>query len=87
MQFLHYQVKADKDQIIQVVIDNEASVKLMDTFNFSKYQLGKTPEYFGGIYPASTVEFRVHKLDDWHVVVDLDGKMGVVKAYVNLVKC
>jgi len=87
MQFLHYQVKADPDRIIQVTIDHEASIKLMDTFNFAKYSQGKTPDFQGGIYPASTVEFRVYKNDTWHVVVDLDGKKGEVKASVKLIKC
>ncbi len=87
MQFLHYEVKAGMDKIIQVNIDGDAIVKLLDTFNFAKYRLGKSHDYQGGPYPASTIEFRVSKTDTWHVVVDLDGKKGAVKASVKLISC
>jgi hypothetical protein len=87
MQYIHYKIKADKDQVVQITTDHEASIKLMDTFNYAKFQKGKTCDFFGGAYPASTVEFRVHKLDEWHVVIDLEGRAGFVKASVNLIKC
>ncbi|MBI9102899.1 MAG: DUF1883 domain-containing protein [Spirochaetales bacterium] len=87
MQFIHYELKAGIDKIIQVTIDSEADVKLMDTFNFTKYKKGRTPDYQGGTYPASTIEFRVDKTDTWHVVIDLGGKKGEVKASVKLINC
>ena len=87
MQFLHYELSAGKDKIIQVTIDHQADIKVMDPFNFSKYKLGKTPDFQGGTYPASTIEFRVHRKDIWHVVIDLGGKRGEVKASVKLLNC
>lgn len=87
MTFLHYQIKADPSKIVQVTIDGEATVKLLDTLNFSKYRLGKEHTFQGGLYPPSAIEFRVPVKDVWHVVIDLGGKKGEVKASVKLINC
>jgi hypothetical protein len=87
MNFLHYQIKADPSKIVNVTISGEATVKLMDPLNFSKYKLGKEHSFQGGVYPPSSIEFRVTHRDDWHVVVDLGGRKGEVKASVKLIDC
>jgi len=87
MNFLHYQIKADPSKIVRVTINGDATIKLMDPLNFSKYKLGKEHSFQGGVYPASSVEFRVPHREEWHVVIDLGGRSGEIKASVKLIDC
>jgi len=87
VQFLHYQVKAGPTNIIQVTLDTQANVRLMDTLNYSKYRMKKSYDFVGGPVLKSPVDFRPTQKGDWHVVVDLEGFGGTVKASVMVLNC
>ena len=86
MNFLHYQVHAGPENIIKVRIDRRANVWLLDTLHYQKYRLGKTYEGAGGETDPPGREFRVKNRDVWHVVVDLGGTKGTVKAQVDVLR-
>ncbi len=87
MNYLHYQVHAGPENIIKVRIDRKANVRLLDTLQYQKYRMGKpfgnTP---GGKSEPPGREFRVQNKDVWHVIIDLGGKGGTVKAQVDVLK-
>ena len=85
MRFLHYEVKAGPGQIIRVTISTEADVRLLDGLNFAKYRLGKSFEETAGPETHGPVRFMPPFQGVWHVVVDMGGRQGVVRASVDVI--
>jgi len=82
MGFLHYEVKLDAKEKVQVTLDHAANVLLLDTPNYSQYKLGKDCDFYGGYAKQSPVTIAPPHEGHWHVVIDLGGKGGTVRAAV-----
>lgn len=85
--FIHYQINAGPDHIVQVKLSTRANVRFMDTVNYQKYRMAKPYEFSGGLATESPVEFRPKKDRVWHVIVDMIGLSGEVKASIKLLTC
>ena len=86
MQFLHFKLHAGPDNIIQVNINRRANVRLMDELNYQKYRMKKRFTFQGGLYDPPHVDLRPHLKGEWHIVVDLEGLSGDVRASVDLLR-
>lgn len=84
MNFLHYEVDAGSSNTIQVTLDQQANVRLLDGMNFQKYSSGEQHRYFGGLAEASPINLRPPHAGHWHVVIDLGGYSGTVRASVQV---
>ncbi len=86
MNFLHYKIDAGPNKIIQVNLDDEANVRLLDVLNFYKYKIGK--EYTSASFFDSgrSIQLVPPYKGEWHVVIDLEGKKGNLKASVEVGK-
>ncbi|MBN1647092.1 MAG: DUF1883 domain-containing protein [Spirochaetales bacterium] len=87
MKFIHYQVNAGPENIIQVKLTKRANVRLMDTVNYQKYRMGKPYEFTGGLAEESPVEFRPEEKKQWHIIVDMKGLHGETKAGIRVLSC
>ena len=86
MEFLHSQVATGSDNAIVVSLDGHAAnVMVMDSSNFSSYQRGSRFRYYGGHYTRSPAVIRPPLSGNWHVVIDLGGRGGQVRANVRVV--
>jgi hypothetical protein len=84
MEYLHRVIDAGPDDILEVTLDHPANVQLLDQENFERYKQGQAYRYFGGGYvQTSPFRLRVPFKGRWHVVVDLGGGAGTVKAAVT----
>lgn len=86
MNFLHYEVNAGPNDVIQVVLDKQANVRLLDNLNFQKYRSGSRHEYRGGLAETSPFNLVAPRHGAWHVVVDLGGYAGSVSAAVQVLR-
>jgi hypothetical protein len=84
MQFLHYEVDADGGDVIEVTLDRQANVRLLDANNFSSFRNGRPHRYSGGLAKKSPFRLATPHAGHWHVVVDLGGYAGTVKAGVRV---
>jgi hypothetical protein len=84
--FLHYEIKAGPAEIIRVNINREANVRLLDPLNFAKYRLGKRCQPTAGPETYGPVQFVPPFKGVWHVVVDMEGRSGTVRASVDVLK-
>ncbi len=84
MKFLHYEVNAGPRNIVRVHLDKQANVRLVDSSNFRNYQAGREHRYYGGSAKQSPVDLVPPHSGKWHVVVDLGGYSGTVKARVEV---
>jgi hypothetical protein len=71
--------------IAEVTLDRAANVMLMDPANYSEYAQGNAYRYYGGHATVSPFRLLVPSPGVWHVVVDLGGGPGEVRASLRLV--
>ena len=82
MKFLHWEVDAGPDNVIQVELSRQANVLLLDESNFSAYRGGRRYRYSGGHAKRTPAVLVPPRDGHWHVVVDLGGYGGHVEASV-----
>lgn len=84
--YLHSEVYAGPDDVVEVTLDNQANVMLLDHLNFDNYRQGKAYRYYGGLAEFSPVRLVPTHPGQWHVVVDLGGYAGRVRAGIRLLQ-
>lgn len=84
MNFLHYEVDIGSNNAVRVTLDKQANVRLLDNSNFQKYRAGQSHRYYGGLAKASPVDLKPPHSGHWHVVIDLGGYAGTVRASVQV---
>jgi hypothetical protein len=85
MNYLHYEFDAGAGDIIEVTLDRAANVQLLDPANYENYKNGHGYRYHGGYATTSPVRLAVPRAGTWHVVIDLGGGAGRVRAAARLV--
>ncbi len=84
MNHLHQEFNAGPSEVIEVTLDHPANVLLLDPTNYNEYRNGRTYRYFGGYAKASPVRISPPRAGNWHLVVDLGGGFGAVRASASL---
>jgi hypothetical protein len=84
--FLHYEFDLSADDIVEVTLDKQANVRVLDDTNYSLYRDGKKHRYYGGLAKESPVQIPAPHAGHWHVVVDLGGYAGTVRASARVLQ-
>ena len=84
MNHLNYEFDASEGDLAEVTLDRAVNVLLMDSDNYDDYRHGRTYRYDGGHSTKSPVSLTIPKAGHWHVVVDLGGGAGEVRASARL---
>ena len=84
MNFLQYEFNTKSGEIIRVVLDKQANVRLLDSSNFGKYKNGQSHHYHGGLAKQSPFTLVPPHAGHWYVVIDLGGRPGTVRASVQV---
>jgi hypothetical protein len=85
MNYLHYDLYLEPDNIVEVTLDKQANVRLLDDINFSHYKKGNRHKYYGGLAKQSPARLKPPIPGHWHLVIDLGGYAGTVKASVRVI--
>jgi hypothetical protein len=80
MNFLHYEFDLSQGEVVEVTLDKQANVRLLDNANFALFQNGQQHRYYGGLAKTSPIRLAAPHGGHWHVVVDLGGYAGTVRA-------
>ena len=83
---LHYEFLAAFGDHVQVWLDHPANVILLDSLNYSRYRAGLLFNYAGGYVQQSQVVLPVLYSGKWHLVIDLGGSAGSVRATVQIIR-
>lgn len=86
MTFLHYEFDLSTSDSIEVTLDKQANVRLLDDVNFSLYKNGREHRYHGGLAKDSPVTLTPPRAGHWHVVIDLGGYAGRVRASARVLQ-
>lgn len=84
MKYLHYEVNVGVNDVIEVELSGQANVRVMDGSSYSSFRAGRAHRYHGGLAEVSPVVLRPSSAGHWHVVVDLGGYSGSVRASVSV---
>jgi hypothetical protein len=86
MNFLHYELQLSSRDVVEVSLDKQANVRLMDEPNFQKFKRGRRHAFYGGKAIRSPIRINPAHAGQWHLVVDLGGYKGKVKASVKTLR-
>lgn len=86
MNYLHQELELGPDDVVEVTLDGQANVMLLDSTNFDRYSRGESFRYSGGLAKHSPVRLAPSHRGRWHVVVDLGGYAGRVRAGVRVLE-
>jgi hypothetical protein len=86
MNYLHYELDLKAGDTVEVKLDKQANVRLLDESNFSSYRRGGRHTYHGGLAKQSPARLVPPHPGHWHLVVDLGGYAGTVRASVRTVQ-
>ena len=85
MNYLAYEVVADSGDLIEVLLDHAANVQLLDPSNYRNYRRGTAFRYYGGYADRSPYRIQVPYQGHWHLVIDLGGAPGTVRASARVI--
>ena len=71
---------------MEVKLDRQANVQLLDEINFNNYKKGKSYDHIGGLSKKLMINLTSSYKGHWHLVIDLGGHAGTVKASVSVKK-
>jgi hypothetical protein len=86
MNYLHQGFEAGPDDVVEVSLDGQANVMLLDDLNYDHYRKGESFRYHGGLAKHSPTRLVPPHLGNWHLVVDLGGHAGKIRAGVRLLQ-
>jgi Domain of unknown function (DUF1883) len=84
MNYLHQEFDIGPNDVIEVSLDHAANVLLLDAANFEHYRSGRPYRYRGGYAKESPFRISPPRSDHWHLVVDLGGGFGTVRASASV---
>jgi len=85
MSSLHREFEVGPEDTLEVTIDHPANVMMMTPEDFANYRDGRPYRYHGGHATTTPVRFVPASRERWHIVVDLGGGAGSVRAAVRVV--
>jgi hypothetical protein len=86
MEYLHKELDLSEGDVVEVTLaGNAANVLLLDPDNFQKYRQGRPYHYSGGYARTSPYRIETPQSGRWHLVVDLGGGPGKVRASVRVI--
>ena len=86
MNFLHTEFWGGSESTVSVSLDSHCNVLLVSDGDFAAYRSGRSFRYYGGWATRSPVRLVPPHYGHWHVVVDLGGRAGKVRAGVRIAK-
>jgi hypothetical protein len=85
MKFLHYDLSLGSSDLVEITLDKQANVRLLDDINFSRYKAGERYAFHGGLAQKSPIRLKPPRAGHWHLVIDLGGYAGSVRASVKVI--
>jgi hypothetical protein len=84
MKYLHEEFDCAGGETVRVDLNKQANVRLLDDNNYRHFRSGAGYRCGGGLAKVTPVLLTVPNAGRWHVVVDLGGYAGSVRASITL---
>jgi hypothetical protein len=86
MEYLRYDLRLAETDIVEVTLDRQANVRLLDAQNFALFANSQAHRFHGGLAKKSPLRLRAPSAGSWHLVIDLGGYTGQVRASVRTLR-
>lgn len=86
MNYLHTEFWGGCEAVALITLDGQANVFLLDDAGYSAYCAGRSYQYRGGWASRSPVKLSPPHHGHWHVVIDLGGYAGNIRAGVRVIE-
>jgi hypothetical protein len=86
MNFLHSEFDGGSDCVALVTLDSQANAMLLSDCDFHSYRNGSSFHYYGGWATRSPVRLVPPHHGRWHIIVDLGGRSGTIRAGIRLIR-
>ena len=86
MNYLQYDLQLAPSDVVEVTLDRAANVMLLTPSGYDAYRGGRSYRYHGGHVTQSPYRVRPPHAGSWHLVVDLGGHAGTVRASCRVIK-
>lgn len=83
---LHKTLNLDTNDVVVVNCDTQANVMLMRQDEYRNYLTGRSFRYHGGFQKYFPWRMRAPHAGEWKVVLDLGGRRGVIRHYLQVIK-
>jgi hypothetical protein len=85
MEYLHKELDLAQGDLVEVTLSgNAANVQLLDPPNYQAYRDKRQYRYYGGYFTSSPVRLDAPYPGHWHLIIDLGGNAGSVRASVRV---
>ena len=85
MQHQHYDLgQMEAGRVVEVILGSAANVRIMDHASYQEYRAGRRHMYLGGLVTISPYRTVIPQRGHWHVVLDLDGRAGIIRSSVRV---
>ena len=85
LQHQHYDLgHMEAGRVVEVILGSAANVRIMDHASYQEYRAGRRHMYIGGLVTVSPYRTVIPQRGHWHVVLDLDGRPGVIRSSVRV---
>jgi len=86
MEYLHKILDLSEGDVVEVTLaGTAANVQLLDESNYQLYGARKPYRYYGGYVTESPYVIKAPQTGRWHLVIDLGGNAGKVRASVRVI--
>jgi uncharacterized protein DUF1883 len=82
--FLHKEFDLSAADVVEITLDHAANVQLLDPSNYQAYRSRREYHYYGGYVTTSPFRLAAPHAGHWHLVIDLGGNAGTVRASVRV---
>ena len=86
MNYLHTEFWGGSQTVALVNLDRQANVMLLTDTDYSAYRGGRSFYYYGGWATRSPVRLSPPHQGNWHLVIDLGGYAGTIRAGVRVIE-
>jgi hypothetical protein len=86
MEYLHQELNLNAGDVVEVTLDHAANVQLLDPVNFERYRQKQQYHYHGGYVTESPFSIVAPASGRWHLVIDLGGNAGQVRAWTKVLR-
>ena len=85
MEYLHQELDLSPEEVVEVTLDHPANVLLLGPDDYLAYEQKRPYRYYGGHVTQSPYRVPVPHAGKWHLVVDLGGGPGTVRAFARVI--
>ena len=80
MNFLHQELDAGSEDVLEVLLDHSANVQLLDPANYENYRAGRAFRYHGGYAERTPFRIRPPYHGHWHLVIAVEVEVVIPEA-------